>query len=151
MDNPSFRVEIELLDNYVFQVNFGEFGDLVTDEPEPLGSGEGPNPTRLLAASVGNCLAASLLFAIRKFHEEPGKVTARVEGEVERRDKRWRVVKLEVRLQLGNQAVEIPHLQRALDQFEDFCVVTQSVRAGIPVDVVVEDSDGREVKPGHED
>jgi hypothetical protein len=42
----------------------------LTDEPPPLGQGAGPNPSRLLAASVANCLSASLLFALRKFNPD---------------------------------------------------------------------------------
>ena len=37
--------------------------------PPPLGQGSGPSPMQLLAASVGNCLSASLLFALRKFKQ----------------------------------------------------------------------------------
>jgi hypothetical protein len=33
-------------------------------------------------------------------------------------------------------------LERVLGQFEDFCIVTQSVRAGIAVDVRVVDAEG---------
>jgi hypothetical protein len=36
--------------------------------------------------------------------------------------------------------------ERILDQFEDFCVVTQSVRAAIPVTVRVLDRDGAVLK-----
>lgn len=146
MENTSFSVELKLLENYLFQIDFGDFGNLITDEPEPLGSGDGPNPVRLLAASVANCLAASLLFAIRKYKEDPGEVSATVGGELQRVEGRWRVEKMTVHIHLGNEASAIPHLERALDQFEDFCIVTQSVRNGIAVEVTVEDSDGKAVK-----
>ena len=33
--------------------------------------------------------------------------------------------------------------ERGLEQFEDFCVVTQSIRAGIPVNVSVVDAEGK--------
>jgi hypothetical protein len=39
----------------------------------------------------------------------------------------------------------MPHQQRCVEQFEDFCVVTQSVRAGIPVSVRVVDAAGNPV------
>lgn len=146
MENTSFQVEMRLLDNYLFEIDFGEFGNLISDEPLPLGGGEGPNPVRLLAASVGNCLAASLLFAVRKFKEDPGEMTASVSGELERRDGRWRVATFDVQLKLGNAAAAIPHLDRVLQQFEEFCIVTQSVREGIPVQVRVVDGEGRVVK-----
>ncbi len=141
-ENQSFSVSMELLENYLFQIDFGEFGNLMSDEPEPLGDGEGPNPARLLAASVANCLAASLMFAIRKYKEDPGKVKADVTGTLARVDGRYRIESLKVQVHLGNQAEAIPHLERAMAQFEDFCIVTQSVRSGIKVDVEVLDADG---------
>ncbi len=59
-----FSVQLRLLDGYKFEIDFGDAGHLFSDEPPPLGEGEGPNPSRLLAAAVANCLAASLLFAV---------------------------------------------------------------------------------------
>lgn len=144
-DMEPFSVSLTLLDGYRFEVDFGGTGTLITDEPEPLGTNTGPNPSRLLAAAAANCLAASLSFAIRKFKEDPGKVSATVEGHMARRNGRWRIDHLEVRLQLGQVSSDIPHLQRALSQFEDFCVVTQSVREGFPVTVQVFDGAGEAV------
>lgn len=146
-EEKGFSVKLELLENYLFQIDFGDFGDLMTDEPEPLGNGEGPNPARLLAASVANCLAASLVFAIRKYKEDPGKVTAEVSGKLSRINGRYRIEKMQVRIQLGTAAQALPHLARVIEQFEDFCIVTQSVRHGIAVDVEVLDSHGAIVKP----
>ena len=145
-EEKTFSVSLELLENYLFQIDFGAFGDLITDEPEPLGNGEGPNPGLLLAASVANCLAASLTFAIRKFKEEPGKVTANVTGALTRVDGKLRIEKMQVRLQLGNAAENIPHIQRVLEQFEDYCIVTQSVRQGIVVNLEVLDANGSVLK-----
>lgn len=142
----SFEFSLHMLEKYRFEIDFGEFGKILTDEPAPLGDGNGPNPARLLAASVANCLAASLMFSIRKFREEPGTVTARVNATIDREDGRWRVVTIKVTLQLGNTAEHIPHLHRALAQFEDFCVVTQSVRKGVTVDVSIIDQQGNVLK-----
>lgn len=145
MENPTFEVKLELIDTYKFTVDFGDFGVITTDEPAPLGDGEGPNPSRLLAASVANCLAASLMFAVRKFKGDPGQVAATVKGGLERVDGRWRITQMAVELHLGNASASIANLDRVLSQFEDFCVVTQSVRAGIEVDVRVFDSEGAEL------
>lgn len=144
-ENPGFSVSVKLLENYIFQVDFGDFGYLVTDEPEPLGNSEGPNPARLLAASVVNCLAASLLFAIRKQKGEPGDVTATINGKLERVEKRWRIVAMQADLHLPGDPDKMPNLDKALAQFEDFCVVTQSVKAGIDVAVNVFDRDGKKL------
>lgn len=144
----TFTVSLELIDNYRFQVDFGDFGQLLTDEPAPLGDGQGPNPGRLLATSVANCLAASLLFAVRKYKEEPGQVRAEVEATMERVEGRQRITHMKVRLALGNSAANIPHIERVLSQFEDFCVVTQSVRRGVEVSVEVVDSEGAVLQAG---
>ena len=143
----TIELQLNLVGKYKFEIDFGEFGKIESDETPPLGDGHGPNPSRLLAAAVANCLAASLMFAIRKFHGEPGKLTAKVNATIDRVDKHWRVTHIDVALQLGNSAAAIPHLQRALAQFEDFCVVTQSVRKGIAVDVSVIDQDGVVINP----
>jgi len=57
--------------------------------------------------------------------------------------RRWRIEAMQVEINLGNAPEAIPPLDRALSQFEDFCVVTQSVRAGIDVNVSVIAPDGR--------
>ncbi len=145
MDNE-FKLSLELLEDYKFVIDFGQFGEVISDEPEPLGSGEGPNPSRMLAASVANCLAASLIFALRKYKDDPGKVSADVSGKLERVDGRWRITNIGVELFLGNDQDALPHLSQALEQFEDFCGVTQSVRNGIDVDVKVYDSNNTKVK-----
>lgn len=141
---PGFTFTLEQQEDYAFLVRFSdEVPALLTDEPPPLGKGAGPNPSRLLAAAVANCLMASLLFSLRKFKNETGKVTATVTGRMVRNDKgRLRVGEVSVDIRLGVAAETLQHLDRALDQFEDFCVVTQSVRGGFPVTVSVTDAAG---------
>ncbi|MFM1895439.1 MAG: hypothetical protein RLZZ385_513 [Pseudomonadota bacterium] len=146
MEQKTFQVDLKLLENYLFQIDFGEFGNFMTDEPEPLGGGEGPAPSALLAASVANCLSASLLFAIRKFKSDPGELSARCEGTLERIEGRWRIVKLAVGIQMEAAAQDLTNLERVLAIFEDYCVVTQSVRHGIPVEVEIRDGTGAVLK-----
>lgn len=134
--------------DYAFVNDFGAAGELRSDEPAPLGGGTGPSPVQLLEAAVGNCLSASLLFALRKFKQSPDPIRATVEAEVGRNEhNRMRVLRLKARLQLGVPAASLgEHLPRALAQFEDFCTVTASVRAALPVDVEVFDADGARLK-----
>ena len=146
MSSEEFSATLRLLDNYLFQIDFGDAGSIMADEPEPLGHGEGPSPSQLLAASVANCLAASLMFAIRKFKGDPGEVSAQVSGNLVREDGRLRIEKIDVQLTIDNLSAELPKLDRVLEQFEDFCIVTQSVKSGIKVNVEVHDSSGAVVK-----
>jgi uncharacterized OsmC-like protein len=144
-ESTQFSFSLEQQEDYAFLIRFDNgIPALLADEPPPLGKGAGPNPSQLLAASVANCLSASLLFALRKYKNDTGKVTATVTGRMERNEKgRLRVGGVAVDIRLGVSADSLQHLDRALDQFEDFCVVTQSVRGGFPVEVTVHDGDGK--------
>lgn len=134
--------------DYRFANTFGEgIPVLHADEAPPLGGGTGPTPVQLFAASVGNCLSASLLFALRKFKNNPEPIRTHVEAQVGRNEqKRLRVLRIKVRLDLGIAAEALAHADHALAQFEDFCTVTASVRQSTPVDVEVFDSAGRRLK-----
>ena len=71
------RITITQIEGFKFVVDFGAaFPALETDEPEPIGHGAGPAPEQLLIAGVSNCLCASLAFALGKFGQDGGGVTA---------------------------------------------------------------------------
>ena len=138
----NFTVELERLAGFEFRVRFDAptGAELLLDEPPPLGEGKGPNAARLVAAAVANCLAASLVFCLRnKFRGNPGRVRATATGRIERNEGgRHRIAGIDVVITLPESAAAPPHLDRCLEQFEDFCIVTESIRRGIPVSVKVE-------------
>lgn len=147
------RIDITLdqTGDYEFRIRFegSAVDDLITDEPAPLGHDHGPNPSRLLLAAVANCLSASLLFALRKFKNQPGALRTTASARTERdAEGRWRIPRAEVVLHLAEPAAQYHNLDRILAQFENFCVVTQSVRAGITVAVRVCDAKGVTVHAG---
>ena len=148
MSEKQIVVHLTQEQDYRFQIAFGgEVPDLVADEPPPLGHGNGPSPVQLLAAAVGSCLSDSLLFALRKFKQNPDPLRCEVQADVGRNpDGRMRILHIKAVLTLGLPAAQLQHLDRTLDQFEEFCTVTQSVRQGIPVTVEVYDASGVRVK-----
>ncbi len=100
-----------------------------------------------LAAAVGNCLAASLYFALRKYKQSPAPIACEVSAETGRNaQNRLRVASMAVQLSLGVPASALAHLDRVLATFEDFCTVTGSVKAAFPVTVTVFDSLGERLK-----
>ncbi len=145
--NLTFGLELEQLEGFQFKVRFDwpDVPELLLDEPEPLGRRAGPNAARLVAAAVANCLSASLVFCLRtKFKQDPGPVRAMATGRLERSERgRYRIAAIDVVLSLSEKFGDLPHQERCLEQFEDFCVVTQSIRAGIPVSVNVVDAEGK--------
>lgn len=148
MSEVQFTFTLEQQEDYAFLVHFdNDLPALLTDEPPPLGKGAGPNPSRLIAAGVANCLAASLLFALRKFKNEPGRLTATVTTQLGRNEqKRLRILRMDVELRFAAKAAEMAQLERILQTFEDYCVVTQSVQNGIPVGIAIYDGTGTRLK-----
>jgi organic hydroperoxide reductase OsmC/OhrA len=147
-ESSFFTLELEQLADYEFRVKFDwpDVPELLLDEPPPLGGAAGPNAARLIAAAVANCLSSSLLFCMRKFHQTPGTLRAQVTGELGRNERgRLRIGRLDVTIHLADTAGDIKHFDRCLQQFEDFCIVTESVRNGIPVGGRVVDGQGSEV------
>ncbi len=148
--SESSCVTVTRQEKYKFLVDFGEnIPNMVADEPPPLGEGAGPSPERLLGAAIANCLCGSLVFAINKFKGDPGRLSATATCETGRNaSNRLRITHVEVDIALEAKPEELPHLDRALAQFEEFCTVSESVRAGIPFAVSVRASDGRLLKSG---
>jgi len=148
MSESPVTVRLTQRRDYQFDNQFGaQVPPWLVDEPAPLGRGDGPSPVQLLAASVGNCLAASLLFAMRKYKQVSEPIECVVDVQVGRNaDKRLRVSAIKARLTIGVPAAGIEHLERILSTFEDFCTVTASVRQAFPVTVEVFDARGSQLK-----
>jgi uncharacterized OsmC-like protein len=141
-----FTLQLEQREGYAINVAFDwqRAADLLMDEPPPLGETNGPNASRLLAAAVGNCLSASLLYCIGK--EEPPDQSLRTEVTcvmVRNEKKRLRIGRMEVRMILAPILIESKRFERCKTLFEDFCVVSASVRQGIPMVVSVLDEAGQ--------
>jgi organic hydroperoxide reductase OsmC/OhrA len=136
-----FTVGLTLQDGYAFTVDFSgqDFAPLTVDEPPPLGQARGPNPARLLAAAVGSCLSASLLFCLRKSHVDVAGLRTTVDVSLVRNERgRLRIGGIRVRLAPELAPEQRERIGRCLALFQDFCIVTESVREGIAVDVDVQ-------------
>lgn len=145
--SDTFEVTLDRIEDYRFRTDFGGgLPELVLDEPPPLGANRGPNPARLLAAAVGDCLSASLVFCLSKSRVDVAGLRTRVTGTYRRNERnRLRIGRLEVVLEIDVPGADPGKLGRCLEGFEDFCVVTASVRQGIEVAVRVLDPAGKEL------
>ncbi|MES9943100.1 MAG: OsmC family protein [Candidatus Thiodiazotropha sp. 6PLUC2] len=135
-----FTIHLEQEEDYAFRVKFDlkKAPDIIMDEPPPLGERNGPNASRMLAAAAANCLSASLMFCLAKEDVPSNDVTTEVTCTMVRNDKkRIRVGRLDVRITAGDELLSSKKSERCLSLFEDFCVVTASLRDGIPVGVEV--------------
>ena len=101
-ETRDYKVSLRYSRGYEFVATFpdGEgLPPIVFDEPPPLGEGSGPNAAAVLAAAIGDCLAASFAFCLRKVRLEPLDINAEVVAHVARNEQgRFRIKGIDVEL-----------------------------------------------------
>lgn len=140
-----FTIHLEQLDRYEINVRFDwkKAADVLMDEPPPLGGAAGPNASRMLAAAAANCLSASLLYCVSK--DDPPAHNLKTEAScilVRNEKGRLRIGHIEVTLIVGDELAQSKRFDRCKDLFEDFCVVSASIRQGIPIKVQITNQAG---------
>jgi organic hydroperoxide reductase OsmC/OhrA len=135
------RVTLDRFRNYQFIAEFDDVpgaSPMVLDEARPLGDGNGPDPASLLGAAIGNCLASSLVFCLEKARVHVGDLAVHVSTTIDRNHRgRLRITGIDVDLRPEVPASEQARFERCEHLFEDFCIVTASVRDGIRINVAV--------------
>ncbi len=146
-ESPSVRLVQQ--SDYQFAIYYNEEREpIFGDEPPPLGRSQGATPSQFLMAGVANCLSDSLLFALRKFKQNPEPIETKASCEIGRNDQnRLRILKIDVEIRIGVPGETLENLERVLAQFQDFCTVSSSVSLGIPVNVTVIDSQEKRLYP----
>ena len=144
MEDKQLVVTMEQVKGFEFNVKFDEGTILLMDEPEPLGEDNGPSASKVLSAAIGNCLSASLLFCLQKARINTRGIKTTVTTRITRNEqKRLRIGGSRIRIEIDMDKDEAPNrAERCIQLFEDFCVVTASVRKGIEVGVEVVDQNG---------
>ena len=136
-----FSLNLRLIKDFQFEVDFelpnvGEAGWIVDETPEIGGEGKGPNASRLLGSALGFCLSASLAFCLRKSRLEVKNLKTKVSGVIERnKEGYWRIQAIQVEISPSIEPKDIRKIKRCKEIFEKYCIVSESIREGIPVDI----------------
>jgi organic hydroperoxide reductase OsmC/OhrA len=138
-DSKDAVAHVQLVDGYRFTATFPDVvasQPITLDEAPPLGTAAGPTPAGLLAAAVGGCLSESLTLCLNKAHLEPDAVNAHVTAHIGRNPEgRLRIDGIDVALTPCFPGTDQGRFERCKALYEDFCIVTESIRHGIPVNV----------------
>ncbi|MFX1388861.1 MAG: OsmC family protein [Promethearchaeota archaeon] len=104
----------------------------------------GPNPSRMLALGVLGCLSASFIFCLKKKNFTVDDFESEAEVTISRNEKGFlRVQKIDVNIvpkikdpeTLKRAKQCLKPVKDGVSFFEQYCIVTQSVRSGIEVNV----------------
>ena len=143
--NDIFEYEINMIrkDNYKFEVDFGKdsISTLLMDEPVEIPGGEsaGPMASMLVAAAVGNCLSASLIFCLSKMKTEITNIKTKVKVTRKRNEEGfWRISQLTINIEPEVENKKSLEYPKCMDIFKKYCIVSNSVEEGIPLEVIVD-------------
>ncbi|MCG9106905.1 OsmC family protein [Laribacter hongkongensis] len=142
MDNPTpLKVHLTQQDDYRFLVDFS--ASIPALLAGHAGDSSGPTPSQLLGAAAGQCLLASLVFALNKANRDAGQLSAEVICQPGRNPQgRQRIQSVAITARLGKRATDLPDIQPLLAGFLPFCTVPQSLVEGMALQVVIQDSEG---------
>ena len=136
--NEKIHAHLKRMNGYKFEIAIDELKDarIVMDEPAPVGTGQGPSAAMMLSSAIGHCLSSSLLFCLEKSRVKAKDLSTDVELTMERNERgRWRIGGIKVKMRPIVDTVDLEKLERCKSMFEDFCIVTASVREGVKIDV----------------
>ena len=127
----------------LFKCDLGQLAmqDLYIDERQSIKIRKiGPSPVKLLAISVLGCLVASYSFCLQKRNFSISDLGGSAEVILARNDNNfWRVKKIDIKIK---PKIENPEMRKRADQckklFEQYCIISESLRNGIVVDVDLE-------------
>ncbi|MFX1364051.1 MAG: OsmC family protein [Promethearchaeota archaeon] len=107
----------------------------------------GPNPSRMVALGVLGCMSASFIFCLKKRNFKVEDFKGEAEVTITRNEKGFlRIRKIDVKIEpkIGNPEA-LKRAKQCLKQvkdgysfFEQYCIVTQSIRSGIEVNVNID-------------
>lgn len=136
------KTKVEWLKGMQFRAKYDlpQVKELIMDEPPEFGGdGEGPNAARVVASAVGDCLSASLLFCLTKSRIPVESLKSTVKTKVARNEENLlRVKDLQVEIQVKlKDTAHIEKSEQCRELFEKYCIVSDSLRKGIPINVNV--------------
>lgn len=143
LNESKSEVGIKLEEEMIFRCELGQIkmNDLFIDEQNKKTIEKvGPNPSKLLALSVLGCLAASFTFCLQKKEFSLSDLEGKAVIISKRNEKGfWRLKKINIKL---NPKIDNPKMRERADQckkfFEQFCVLSESLRNGIEINVNLE-------------
>ena len=132
-------VELEHLDGCRFDVSYRtRDGELLMEEPAPMGPCHGPEAVSAFVASATYCMTSSLNYYLAKARVVPEELSAR--GHVKMRlteDMFRRIDRLDIDIHIVVTEKEMKRFMRALERFTRLCIITESIKGSFPINVRV--------------
>lgn len=116
-----------------------EFKDLNIDEPATFhGTNLGPSAIEYLLIGIGGCLGTTFIFSLQKKNIELEMLKVEVEGNLSHTGPKMllRLINIDVDLKFTpKEAGSDVEINKCIKEFTEYCVVTNSIANGLPINV----------------
>lgn len=113
-------------------------GKEVLEAPMPVGPEHGLEAVTMFTLSSAYCMASSLNYYLAKMRVLPRHLAARGHVEMRLTEEMFRRIdRLHIDIRISVEEGEMKRLLRALEQFTDLCIITESVKGSFPISVKV--------------
>ena len=132
------KVHINLSENLHFIASIRHFNEIHIDEPESFhGTDKGPSSVEYVLIGVGGCLGSTLLFCLQKKNIKLKSLEIIVEGKLKHSEpyKHLRLKNINCEIHISIYGEESALLDECIKNFQKYCVVSESIINGIPINI----------------
>ena len=141
------KASLTWTNNLGFKAVVKEYPPLDVDEPAQFhGDDRGPSSLEYLCVGIGGCMGTSLVYCLKRFKATFSELKVEAAAEIHHvpPNRMLRVTALHVDFHITPDPQtpdNIENIQECYEHFAKYCVVTQSVKQGIPFDIQLKISD----------
>ncbi|MFX0122105.1 MAG: OsmC family protein [Candidatus Hodarchaeota archaeon] len=141
--NESFSISIRKTGPVQFTTTFDKdyYPELLFDEPLDFGGEDKyPNASRVLTAAVASCLSASFMLCLNKARIPVNSMETQAKCTITRNEEGYlRITQIDVTIiPTWESDVTLKKKTRCIKIFKSFCIATNAVTTGVPVNVDVQ-------------
>ena len=135
------KVTLKYSEQQHFIASARHFNDIQVDEPESFhGTDKGPSPVEFFLIGIGGCLGSTFTYCLQKQNVEIDTLEVVVDGQLKHAGPKMllRLVNIEAELLItarDNDSSE--KIEQCIKTFREYCIVTNSITQGVPLDVKV--------------
>ena len=135
------KVTLKYSEKQHFTASARHFHGIHVDEPESFhGTDVGPSPVEYFLIGIGGCLGSTFKYCLQKQDVEIDLLEVVVDGQLKHAGPKMslKLVYIEAELFITAKNEESSDkIEQCIKNFRDYCIVTNSITQGVPIDVKV--------------
>jgi len=135
------KVSLKYSEKLHFTASARHFDDIHIDEPESFhGTDKGPSPVEFFLIGIGGCLGSTFAYCLQKQDVEIDTLEVVVDGQLKHAGPKLslQLVNIEAELLItARESKSYDKIERCIKDFQDYCILTNSITRGVPIDVKV--------------